>query len=124
MKGLVTYLFSLLLLPGAWAFTPRDAITTAPPSQAFTRRDGYRTSSPLYSSAPSDTGGDDYTAPTGSAVEELERCKASLVGLCDTSSEKPSLDAVRDLVNELEGLGEQVGIGQASSNSGLLSGEW
>ena len=77
----------------------------------------------LYSSAPSDTGGDDYTSPSGSAVEELESCKADLVRIC-AQSDKPSLEQVQDLVSELEMLGEQVGVGQASSLGGLLSGEW
>lgn len=77
----------------------------------------------LFSSAPSDTGGDDYSVPSGSVVDELESCKSDLVRLCG-QSEEASLEGVQDLVSELEMLGEQAGIGQASSNSGLLSGEW
>jgi hypothetical protein len=46
------------------------------------------------------------------------------VKFINTSSEKPPLDAVRNFVDTLEGLSEQGGIGQASSHSGLLSGEW
>ena len=83
----------------------------------------FRTKTSILFSEPSDTSGDTFTAPSGSAVEELESCKADLVRMC-TQPEKAPLDRMQDLVAELEMLGEQVGVGQASSNSGLLSGEW
>lgn len=82
-----------------------------------------RSAAALYSSAPSDTGGDGYTSPSRSAVEKLESCKSDLVRIC-TRSDKPSLGEVQDLVSELEMLGEQVGVGQASSLGGCLSGKW
>jgi hypothetical protein len=67
------------------------------------------------------------TASTDSAPistkEDLDELKADLVRIC-TASTKPSLEQVRSLVQELEETGEQLGIGQASSLSGLLSGEW
>mmetsp|Transcript_2722 Transcript_2722/g.5730 ORF Transcript_2722/g.5730 Transcript_2722/m.5730 type:complete len:303 (+) Transcript_2722:128-1036(+) len=98
--------------------SPRSLTTTRTPFKAYPP-----SGATLYSSAPSDTGGDDYTSPSGSAVEELESCKADLVRSC-TQLDKPSLEQVQDLVSELEMLGEQVGVGQASSLGGLLSGEW
>jgi len=56
-------------------------------------------------------------------VETLNQVKATIVRLCDSDT-KPSRDQIRDLVQELEETAEQLGIGQASSISGLLSGEW
>lgn len=37
---------------------------------------------------------------------------------------KASRQEIKDAVGKIESLGEQLGIGQASSSSGLLSGEW
>lgn len=56
-------------------------------------------------------------------VDDLEDLKSELVRTCKASP-KPSLDLVRSLVQQVEGVGEQLGIGQSSSSSGLLSGEW
>ncbi len=59
-------------------------------------------------------------------IDRIEDAKADLVQLCKTSSTstKPSLASVQSKVQMLEELAEQGGIGQASSHSGLLSGEW
>mmetsp|Transcript_8724 Transcript_8724/g.12397 ORF Transcript_8724/g.12397 Transcript_8724/m.12397 type:complete len:311 (-) Transcript_8724:46-978(-) len=62
-------------------------------------------------------------------IDRLEDLKESLVRLCVGSSNggtgtKPSLGDVLSVVRELESVAEEVGIGQASSSSGLLSGEW
>ncbi len=72
----------------------------------------------LFSSAPSDT----ESIPS-SILDRIEASKEDLVLLC-SSSTKPSLEAVRLKVQNLEELAEQGGIGQASAHSGLLSGEW
>jgi len=72
----------------------------------------------LFSSFPSDT----ESIPT-SILERIELAKEDVVRLCSSSS-KPSLEAVRSKVQDLEELAEQGGIGQASAHSGLLSGEW
>lgn len=58
-----------------------------------------------------------------SLIDELEGIKSDLATLC-TGSSKPSLQAIEDKVRRLEEVAEQVGIGQASSTSGLLNGEW
>lgn len=60
---------------------------------------------------------------SSSALNELERCKSDLIRCC-TRATKPLLDEVRAIVRDLEDLGEQVGIGQSSAHSGLLTGEW
>lgn len=60
---------------------------------------------------------------TGSILDRIEGAKEDLVQLCNSST-KPSLEDVRAKVQSLEELAEQGGIGQASSHSGLLSGEW
>jgi len=111
---LLIYFVALASVPMAGAFVAQSQKQKA--AYLFRTKTSIR-------SEPSDTSGDTFTAPSGSAVEQLESCKADLVRLCD-QSEKTSLDKIQDLVAELEMLGEQVGIGQASSNSGLLSGEW
>jgi len=64
------------------------------------------------------------TTSSLSSVEELENLKQDLVQYCSSSSSKPSLENVREKVRNLEELAEQIGIGQASSTSGLLNGEW
>lgn len=101
---------ALVHVPMAGAFVSHNSACLSPPKTSIF-------------SEPSDTSGDTFTAPSGSAVEELESCKADLVQMC-TQSEKAPLDQIQNFVAELEMLGEQVGIGQASSNSGLISGEW
>lgn len=55
--------------------------------------------------------------------DELESAKIGLMRLC-TSDSKASLDDVQRKVRGLEDLAERYGIGQGSSHSGLLSGEW
>eukprot|EP00339_Tiarina_fusa_P005654 CAMPEP_0117001900 /NCGR_PEP_ID=MMETSP0472-20121206/3744_1 /TAXON_ID=693140 ORGANISM="Tiarina fusus, Strain LIS" /NCGR_SAMPLE_ID=MMETSP0472 /ASSEMBLY_ACC=CAM_ASM_000603 /LENGTH=279 /DNA_ID=CAMNT_0004702059 /DNA_START=13 /DNA_END=852 /DNA_ORIENTATION=+ len=68
----------------------------------------------LFSAIPSDVSSTDKT---------LEDLKEDLISLCAGSS-KPSLDDVRSAVRELEDKAEQIGIGQSSSLSGLMNGEW
>uniref|UniRef100_A0A7S4JQH5 Plastid lipid-associated protein/fibrillin conserved domain-containing protein n=1 Tax=Odontella aurita TaxID=265563 RepID=A0A7S4JQH5_9STRA len=79
----------------------------------------------LRSSSPSDSTDDPFlSSPTRSpSIDRLESQKSDLVRFC-TSGDKPSIEDVRRKVEELEMLAEQVGMGQASSCSGLLSGEW
>ena len=57
------------------------------------------------------------------ASDILEESKAELFRLC-SSTTKPSLESVRGKVKVVEELGEQLGLGQASVHSGLLTGEW
>lgn len=61
--------------------------------------------------------------PLPLTVDDLSALKADLVQRC-TASPKASQEEIQSLVNQVEGLGEQLGIGQASSLTGLLSGEW
>jgi len=84
----------------------------ASPASAFSisSRQQFR----LFSSVPSDVVGLDLS---------LDDIKADLVRAC-TRSSKPSLSEVRSMVGELEDKAEQLGVGQASSSSGLLNGEW
>lgn len=55
--------------------------------------------------------------------KDLQESKADLIKCCKESP-KPDLEKVASLVVEVESIGEQLGIGQSSSSSGLLSGEW
>lgn len=87
-------------------------LTTSASAFSATRTTSHDTR--LFSSIPSDVVTSDLT------VDDL---KADLVRTC-TRSSKPLLDEVRSLVRELEDKAEQVGVGQASSLSGLLSGKW
>lgn len=73
------------------------------------------TSTQIFSSAPSDVG--------SSSSLSLDTLKDDLVRTCNRSS-KPLLAEVRAIVRDLEDKAEEVGIGQSSSVSGLLSGEW
>jgi hypothetical protein len=60
---------------------------------------------------------------TSEAVETVDEFKADLVRTCSRVP-KPEAIEVNRMVQELENVAEQMGIGQASSISGLLSGEW
>ena len=74
------------------------------------------------------------SAAASPALENLEMLKADLVRTCQqqqqqqqqssNNNNKPSRDEIRALVQDLEALAEQVGVGQASSLTGLLAGEW
>jgi hypothetical protein len=55
-------------------------------------------------------------------LERVDRLKSDLVKACQVSTKNK--EDVRRLVRELEQTAEQAGVGQASSSSGLLSGEW
>jgi hypothetical protein len=85
------------------------------------RRSSTGTATPtnLHSSVPSDVS---YSSSTVDAL------KADLIRACtsasSSSSKKPDLDTIRMMVRELEDTAEEMGIGQASSLSGFLSGEW
>jgi hypothetical protein len=67
------------------------------------------------SSVPSDV------STTDSTLDEL---KSDLVRACTRSSGKPLLDEIKMLVADLEEKAEAQGIGQASSLTGILAGEW
>lgn len=54
--------------------------------------------------------------------KQLDHFKAELIHLCRLDN--PTLDSVRSKVQSLENFAESYGVGQASSSSGLLSGEW
>jgi hypothetical protein len=63
------------------------------------------------------------TSDVAPSVETLTQLKADLVLTCSRVP-KPESSEMNRLVEELENTAEQVGLGQASSISGLLSGEW
>jgi len=72
----------------------------------------------------SDVEDDTYIPPSSSSVmDQLITTKSSLIEMC-TSSSKPSLATIKSQVQTLEELAEQAGVGQASSHSGILKGEW
>ena len=67
-------------------------------------------------SSSSETGG----APT---LDDLDTAKNNLVSACGRSP-KPAASEIQGLVQSLETTAEQLSVGQASSISGLLNGEW
>lgn len=73
----------------------------------------------LHSSAPSDTADESFEEPT---FGELDSAKQDLISFCGSSS--PDKVSALSKINAVEDLAEQFGIGQASSSTGLLSGEW
>lgn len=79
-----------------------------------------RQSAALFLSEPYDV--EDPPVPEVSAAG-LEQIKEDLVRVC-TRANKPLADEVQNLVQDLEEMAEQIGVGQASSISGLLNGEW
>ena len=56
-------------------------------------------------------------------MADLQQQKMKLIQLCERTV-KPIKEEVNKCVRELEILGEQLGVGQGSSYSGLLAGEW
>lgn len=70
--------------------------------------------------------GEDTVPPSvGSAVERLEECKRDLLSMCqDHPTDGGSSIDIESKARDLETLGEDAGFGQASSLSGLMSGEW
>jgi len=84
-----------LAIPG-WSFVP---IARAP------------TSFPLKSTA------------SPSMEVQLETLKTDLFQMCSRGT-KPQMYEVNDLIHQIEETGELVGIGQATTSSGLLAGEW
>lgn len=82
--------------------------------------------SQLNSAAPSDNDSyGDVPVSVNSASERVEECKRALIQQC-TNHELGSgySSNVEGKIKELEQLGEDAGFGQASSLSGLMSGEW
>lgn len=81
---------------------------------------------PLGSGAPSDTDqSEDMPPAVGSASDRVEDCKRDLIRQCDDHDLGNGYSAgVESKIRELEHLGEDAGFGQASSLSGLISGEW
>jgi hypothetical protein len=63
------------------------------------------------------------TSDAAPSVETVDKLKADLVRTCSRVP-KPEAIEVNRMVQDLESVAEQVGLGQASSISGLLSGEW
>lgn len=58
-----------------------------------------------------------------SQLDQLAELKADLVKLC-RKTPKATREEVNTIVTDLENVAEQAGIGQSSSFSGLLNGEW
>lgn len=66
-----------------------------------------------------------YGQPRAVTLQDFDEAKANLVRACGrTTPSNPSLSEIQGLVNELETIAEQLSVGQASSISGLLNGEW
>ena len=103
------YSFSLLLLPA----TRYKAAT-------------HQFQTKLKTGAPSDTDQSyDIPASVGSASERVEDCKRDLIQQCDDHELGSGFSStIESKVKDLEQLGEDAGFGQASSLSGLISGEW
>lgn len=70
----------------------------------------------------SDSFGEEPPPVPPTAVERLEEMKRSLVRECERVS--PDKDKVLGLVQDVEDMGEQVGVGQGTAVSGLMAGQW
>jgi hypothetical protein len=100
-----SFTISIFLLVGdATAFAPQRTANTSPSTKI-----------PLFSSIPSDVS----TTPSLTLAD----MKADLVRAC-TKEDKPGLSEIKTLVRDLEDKAEMVGVGQVSSISGLMAGEW
>lgn len=86
---------------------------------AYKRSSGNVASTKLFSAAPSDTADQSYVDPTSA---DLDKCKSDLLTYCQSPAAQSNY--VLDKIAAVERLGEQNGIGQGSSYSGLLAGEW
>lgn len=100
-----------LFLSVKWAFS--FGVSTRTSHHASTR--------PRSPSCEASDSSAETTAP--SSLDQLETLKAELVKTC-RKSPKASREEIRTLVSELEIVAEQAGVGQSSSFSGLLNGEW
>lgn len=102
-------LVQVLSCHSVWSFAPATTTTQQRQRQKL-----------FLSDIPSD---EESPAISPASEERLEQIKEGLVSVC-TRANKPSADEVQRIVQELEETAEQVGIGQASSISGLMNGEW
>ena len=115
LAALVT--ISVALLPLSNSFSPPNHVVL---------RKLHPSTTCLNSVAPSDTA-EQYDIPSsvGSASERVADCKQSLIEQCNNHElGSGSSSIVEGKIKELEQLGEDAGFGQASSLSGLISGEW
>ena len=94
-----------------WAFSARA--TTVTRGRSSRRRGG----------SCMKVGSTSKTAVAATAGNDFLDEKVKLVTLC-TQGSKPSLTQVQSCVKSLEQMAEDLGLGQASSSTGLLNGEW
>jgi hypothetical protein len=111
---LLVAVFLLSLSSSAWAFLA--SFTTANIGVLRSTTTVFDTPTYLSSSVPSDVS-------TTAADSTLDDLKSDLVRAC-TRTSKPLLDEIQILVRDLEDKAELIGVGQSSSLTGLLSGEW
>mmetsp|Transcript_28273 Transcript_28273/g.60248 ORF Transcript_28273/g.60248 Transcript_28273/m.60248 type:complete len:322 (+) Transcript_28273:35-1000(+) len=82
----------------------------------------------LGSAAPPDadqSSGDNIPPAVESASARVDNCKRDLIQQCDDHELGSKYDSsIENKIREMEQLGEDAGFGQASSLSGLMSGEW
>lgn len=124
---LVSAAIQSFILPSVSAFAPPSSIVRNPPTALHPR--GVTPPTFLNSGAPSDTDQsddvDNIPPSVGSASERVEDCKRDLIRQCDGHELGSGYSSgIESKIRELEQLGEDAGFGQASSLSGLMSGEW
>ena len=114
---LAACLLQLLACHNVWSFAPakNNRLSGATPQKLLRRNNNL-----FMSEIPSDEESPD-TSPA--SEDRLEQIKEGLVSCC-TRSTKPSVEEVQRIIQELEETAEQIGVGQASSISGLMNGEW
>mmetsp|Transcript_7750 Transcript_7750/g.11147 ORF Transcript_7750/g.11147 Transcript_7750/m.11147 type:complete len:300 (+) Transcript_7750:97-996(+) len=101
---------------------------TIPAAQGFTvpSLNSRRSSSIVVRSDPGEEPSDatfPEAPPSSSTKDDLDELKADLFRCCDRST-KPLVDEVKMIVRDVEDMAELLGIGQCSSSSGLMNGEW
>ena len=124
MNRLINFLLALVTIVASFIPSVNSFSLLLLPATRYKATHQFQTK--LRSGAPSDTDQSyDIPASVGSASERVEDCKRDLIQQCDDhelgSGFSPTIEGK---IKDLEQLGEDAGFGQASSLSGLISGEW
>ena len=115
LPGAALLLLQLLLCHNVWSFVPTFTHVSVATQKPLRRHYNL-----FMSEIPSD---EESPVVSPASEERLEQIKEDLVSCC-TQPTKPSAQEVQRIVQELEETAEQIGVGQASSISGLMNGEW
>ena len=124
MNRLTNFLLALVTIVASFIPSVNSFSLLLLPATCYKATHQFQTK--LRSGAPSDTDQSyDIPASVGSASERVEDCKRDLIQQCDDHELGSGFSStIEGKIKDLEQLGEDAGFGQASSLSGLISGEW